>query len=209
MDVLEAIKKRRSKREFLKKEIPIEILTQILDSSTYAPAAGNIQNWRFILIDDEKKKSEIANAAVKQEWIADAPIVLVVCSDNINLERFYGDRGVKFYSIENCFLAIENMLLTAVAFGVDSCVIAAFDENALKRILKLPDEIEPLAIVPLGYSKEEPFKKSSLAIESITFFNEWGKLEKEKLKHIKHLPHIKKEKQLPKKTSKKRFWFFT
>ena len=95
----------------------------------------------------------------------------MVCSDNINLERFYGDRGVKFYSIENCFLAIENMLLTAVAFGVDSCVIAAFDENALKRILKLPDEIEPLAIVPLGYSKEEPFKKSSLAIESITFFN--------------------------------------
>ncbi len=204
MDVLEAIKKRRSKREFLKKEISIEVLTQILDSATYAPAAGNIQNWRFVIIDEQEKKEKIANAAVKQTWIADAPVVVVVCSDNVNLERFYGDRGVKFYSIENCFLAIENMLLAAVAFSIDSCIIAAFDERAIKRILKLPEEIEPLAIIPLGYSKEEPFKKTSLDVENITYFNEWGKLEKEKLKHIKHLPEIRKEKQ---QKLKKKFFF--
>jgi len=110
MDTFQAIKSRRSVRKFKSKKIPDEILYAIFEAGHAAPSAGNFCNWRFFIVEDEEQKESIANAAYKQEWIAKAPVVVIVCSVSDPLAREYGSDKGKVYAIQNVAAAIENIL---------------------------------------------------------------------------------------------------
>jgi len=154
MDIFEAIKKRRSVRSFKKQQIPDEIIEKILDSGKRAPSAGNVHPEIFILIREQEVKDKIANAALNQHFISDAPVVIVACADVEKSERSYGSRGRNLYCIQDTAAAIENMLLSATALGVGSCWVGAFNESKISEILKLPENVRPLAVIPLGYPGE-------------------------------------------------------
>ena len=77
MDILEAVRKRRSIRNFQKKEIPEELVDKLTESLVWAPSAGNLQSRKFYFIRDEAVKRKIAGAALNQGFIADAPLVIV------------------------------------------------------------------------------------------------------------------------------------
>lgn len=174
MDVIEAMKKRRSIRSFKKKKIPAKILAKILEVATYAPSSGNLQNWEFILIRDENAKKRIAEIAFGQSFIEEADVIIVACSNQNKMFR-YGERGEKLYAIQNVAAAIQNILLAAHFFGIGSCWIGAFDSKELKKFLELPENIMPHAIIPLGYPNEKPNIPKRIDWKEITFYEKYNK----------------------------------
>jgi len=179
MDVKEAVVNRRSVRSYQpNKPVPNEIISQILDAARYTPSSGNLQNWKTILVSDSDKKVELATAALRQKWITTAPVLMVVCNNSADVKRLYKDRGALLYSIQNIAAFVQNILLLAHSFGLATCWIGAFDPSAVKRVLRIPDDVEPEAIIALGYAAEEIDTPPRKAIDQITFFETWGKEEK-------------------------------
>ncbi|MFH0875553.1 MAG: nitroreductase family protein [archaeon] len=174
MDIFECIATRRSVRKFMKVGVPMELIGTILDAGRYAPSSGNVQNWRFVLVKDKGTISKIAEACMEQLWIATAPFVIVVCAETEKLGQFYGARGERLYSIQNCSAAIQNMLLAAHAVGLGSCWIGAFDENQIHRALNIPDDIRPQAILPIGYPDEIVPAPLHLTLENTCYFESYG-----------------------------------
>jgi nitroreductase len=155
MEVFEAILKRRSIRDFEKKEIPKEKIEKLKEALIWAPSAGNLQARKFYFVFNEETKKKLAKAALNQNFIAKAPLVIVGCCD---LEKisWYGERGKNLYTICDVSVAIENLILTATSEGLGTCWVGAFDEKEVSEILNLPKNERPIVIVPVGFPKEIP-----------------------------------------------------
>jgi nitroreductase len=155
MDVLEAIRKRRSVRDFLDREIPPAIVERLEEALIRAPSAGNLQSRRFYFVKDPAVKKRLVRAALGQRFIAQAPLVVVGCAD-ARISRRYGERGVFLYSIQDVSASIMTMMLAATAAGLGTVWVGAFDEEGVSGALDLPDHLRPVAIVPVGYPKRVP-----------------------------------------------------
>ncbi len=174
MSVFEAIATRRSIRKFTAQDVPMELLGVVIDAGRYAPSSGNIQNWRFILIKNPETKQKIAEICQQQLWIAEAPVLLVVCSETEKLKRFYGKRGEMLFSVQNTSAAIQNMLLTIHGLGMASCWIGAFDEDVLKRQLSIPDDVRVQAVLPIGFADEIVPAPTHYTMENVMYFEKYG-----------------------------------
>ncbi|MEM7818794.1 MAG: nitroreductase family protein [Candidatus Aenigmatarchaeota archaeon] len=174
MNVFEAIFGRRSVRSFKKEEIDDRLIGLMLYCATQAPSAGNTQDWVFIVVKNEEIKRKLAKAALDQDFIVEAPVVVVVCSDLKKISLRYEERGERLYSIQDVAAATQNMLLAAYALGLSSCWVGAFDEEEVKFILELPEHIRPLAIIPVGYSEEKPEAPPRIPFENLTYLDRFG-----------------------------------
>jgi nitroreductase len=154
MDVLEAIKGRRSIRAFKSKDVPKEIVEKLINAAIRAPSAGNIQPWEFIIVRKPEIKKALAEAALDQTFIEEAPVVIVVCANENRSSQRYGVRGKTLYCIQDTAAAIQNIHLVAYSLGLGTCWIGAFREEEAKEILKIPQGIRPVAIIPVGYPAE-------------------------------------------------------
>jgi len=175
MDTIDCIKSRRSIRKFLPNKIPESVLYEILDAANAAPCAGNLQCWRFLIIEHEAQKKVIAKAALEQDWIATAPVVILILSDNKALKEEYGERGEKCYDSQNAALATENLMLAAWNFGIGSTFVGAFTEAKLRKEFRIPDHIKIHAVIPLGYPAEMPSPLGKIEMHDLTHIEHWGK----------------------------------
>lgn len=155
MEVLKAIKERRSIRQFKQEPLSPPILDMLIDALRWAPSAGNLQSRMFYFIFKEDLKAQLARAALDQEFIAQAPLAVVACADHRIAWR-YGERGVRLYCLMDVAASVQNLLLTAQAQGLGSCWVGAFDEEKVKKLLALPLHLRPVAIVPIGFPAEDP-----------------------------------------------------
>jgi len=155
MSILGIIKNRRSVRKFQKKEIPEEIVEKLIEALIWAPSAGNLQSRKFNFVFNEKIKKDLVKAALGQDFISQAPLVVVGCTDDKIAFR-YGERGKDLYSICDVSASIQNMMLLATELGLGTVWIGAFDKKEVEKILNLPENLKPIAIVPIGYPAEEP-----------------------------------------------------
>ena len=156
MDVFETMEKRRSVRSFdTARDVPEELVEEILRCGCLAPSAGNVQPWRFIVVRDAEMKRALAAAALGQGFLAQAPVVIVVCADLASHSLSYGQRGVELYSIQDTAAAAQNMLLAATALGLGACWVGAFREDEAARALRLVNDLRPLALIPVGYASGE------------------------------------------------------
>lgn len=174
MDVVECIKTRRSVRKFLDVPVEWDKVGTIVDAARNAPNAGNLQNWKFIIVVKEDTRKGLAEACLQQFWMAKAPVHIIACAEPEKGKRFYGIRGERLYSVQNCAAAVENMLLTAHSLGLGACWIGAFDEEHVKRILGIPDNVRPQAVVPIGYPAEKVPAPMQFQLENIVFVENWG-----------------------------------
>ncbi|MBW3016736.1 nitroreductase family protein [Candidatus Woesearchaeota archaeon] len=175
MDVLELIKKRRSIRAYKNISVEKDKLAKVLEAAHYAPSAGNLQSWKFIVVKDSKKKSDIVEAALNQTWMSTAPVHIVVCASLDKIKRYYGVRGERLYAVQECAAAVENMLLAAEEQGLAACWVGAFDEVLLKRVLDIPDIARPQAIVTLGYADEIVPEPAKFKLRDVVYFERYGK----------------------------------
>ena len=155
MDILTAVKERRSIRDFQKKDIPEKIINKLIDALIWAPSAGNIQARKFYFIKDIPVKKKIAAAALNQNFIAEAPLVIVGCTDS-RISSTYRERGVFLYSIQDVACSIMSMMLVAHELGLGSTWVGAFYEEQISKILALPKNLRPVALVPVGYPSKVP-----------------------------------------------------
>ncbi|MBI2134761.1 nitroreductase family protein [Candidatus Woesearchaeota archaeon] len=208
MDVFEAIRTRRSIRKYKDKQVPWDNVVTILQAGKYAPSAGNLQNWKFIIVKNDAKRKAITKACLQQEWMEQAPVFIVVLAEPKKAERFYGIRGSRLYTLQACAAAIENMLLTAHSLGLGSCWVGAFDEHEIWAILGLPEEISVQGIVTIGYADEIPQAPPKFRIEHVMFFEKWwGRIESPK-SHLGYwsafnMKTVNEGKKLAKKIHKK------
>lgn len=168
MKVFEAIKKRRSIRKFADKKVTDKQIEKLLEAARWAPSAGNLQSWFFIVVKDKRTKEKIAQAAWAGRFLAKAPVIIVSCADLARSAGKYGKKGTSLYAIQDATIASQNICLMATEMGLASVWIGGFQEEAVKKILNLPFSLRPIAILPIGYPAETPKPPSRRSIKEIS-----------------------------------------
>ncbi|MGQ9628248.1 MAG: nitroreductase family protein [Anaerolineae bacterium] len=155
MDFWDVIEERRSVRHFASEEVPADTVERILEAGISAPSAGNCQPWHFIVVRRPEVKRLLAEAAYGQHFVAEAPVVIVVCAEPARSGARYGRRGTELYCLQDTAAAVENILLAAVASGLGACWVGAFDEGAAARAVNLSEGMRPVSIIPIGRPARE------------------------------------------------------
>jgi nitroreductase len=147
MDAIEALKTRRSVRNYTPDQVPRELVAQIVDCGRLAASAINIQPWEFVVVSDPVKRKEIALATDYGPFIADAPVcILVFCRDTK-------------YFLEDGSAATQNMLVAAWALGLGSCWVAGDKKPYAEAICKMagvPEGFKLISLIALGFPMEIP-----------------------------------------------------
>jgi len=146
MDVMEAIRTRRSIRSYAEQSIPDQTLREVLEAFRLAPSANNEQPWKLLVVRDRESKEWLARACHGQSFIAQADAVCVACGLP-NSSKIGGYITSVYVDVA---IALDHLTLAAQARGLGTCWIGAFDEPAIKKLLGIPKEVRVIAVTPLG-----------------------------------------------------------
>lgn len=201
LNLLNVFRSRRSVKEYSPKEISNEVLFRILEASRWAPSAHNAQPWRFIVIQDSATKRKLAKAMASRwnkdmskngvpkeqreslikasvERFENAPIIIIVCLTMEDMDEYPDDRRKKIeyvIAVQSVAAAIENMLLAAHGEGLGSCWFCAplFCQDVVRKILKIPQYVDPQALITLGYPADRPNPPPRKTLEEIVHQDHW------------------------------------
>ncbi|MBN1369745.1 MAG: nitroreductase family protein [Dehalococcoidaceae bacterium] len=166
MDVSMAIRKRRSIRSYQDREVDETALNQVLEAARLAPSANNRQEWKFVVVREKAMRQRLAEAANRQTFIAQAPVIIVACATESQSVMMCGQPR---YTVD-VSIAVAFMLIQAAGLGLGTCWIGAFDEATVKNILRIPENIRVVAMTPLGYPTGEYPSKPRKELSQITSF---------------------------------------
>lgn len=199
-DLSDTIKGRRSVRKYQAKAVPKEVIEEVLVAAGWAPSAHNAQPWRFIVLDDPAVKRELAEA-MAQAWVADmakedakideetrsarverfanAPVLILACVTTDEMNKFPDAKRQsceRDLAVASLGAALQNLLLTAHAAGLGACWFCApaFCKDTVRKTLEVPVDVEPQALVAMGYPAEEPTASSRKPFDDIIFENRWA-----------------------------------
>lgn len=156
MDFFKLIEERHSMRKYIEKPVEEEKLLKILEATNRAPSAGNLQAYEIYIVRDLEKRTALVTAASDQEFLAEAPVVLVFCANPARSEVKYSGRGRDLYSIQDASIACTYSQLAAKALGLDTVWVGAFNEEEVVRIVEIPTPLRPIIMLPIGYAGKEP-----------------------------------------------------
>ena len=165
LSLIDVILSRRSIRKYEDKEIPQEILSQVLEAGRQAPSAVNRQPIRFVVVTDSQAKNELSKSLFAKH-IKNAPMVIVGCADEKSL--LTGK-----WAVVDTTIALQNIVIAAWTFGIGSCWIGSFSEEKVKELLKIPDKWKVVALLTLGYPAEQPKAKNRKPFEELFSFNKF------------------------------------
>src|SRR3989344_117450 len=171
MEFDSVIEKRKSVHSFKSKKVDWRYIMEAVDSACQGPFSDNRNNLKFLIIEEPDKINKIAEFA-NQLWINEAPILVVVCSDDTNLENMHAERG-RVYSRQQAGSAINTFLLKLTDLGINSCWVGAFTDELIKQLLKIPAQIQIEALIPVGYESGNSKKKKKKDLEHALFWEEW------------------------------------
>jgi nitroreductase len=175
LDFDEVVRKRKMIRQYdRQRQIPDQIIMKLIKNAHRAPSAGHTQVQEFIIVKNPTIKKKLRKAAVNQECVEQAPVLIVVCSDTSRSETRYGSRGSQFYSVIDGAFASMIILLTAVNEEIGACFVGAFDDNKVSEILDLPKNVKPIGIICIGYPDEKPEKLERIDINSLVHYEKYG-----------------------------------
>jgi nitroreductase len=164
MDVIETIRVRRSIRKYKSETIPDDKLTLILEAARLAPSASNRQPWRFVVVEAQDRKEALVAVANNQMFLKDAAVIVVAVGDAEVSARWYE---------RDTMIALEHMVLAAASLGYGTCWIGAFNEEAVKKLLRIPEKVKVVALLPIGVPAEKPAARSRKELSEIFFKEEW------------------------------------
>lgn len=202
MDVTLLVKSRRSVRRFKPAKVSREIVNAVLDLARWSPSAHNAQPWRIVVVDDDEAKERLASEMGKawlsdmrkddipkekaenivkvESWerIAKSPVVVIVCLTMDDMHKYPDKRRRKaeyVMAVQSVAAYIQTMLLLAHSMGLGTCWICAplFCQNAVRKVLGLPKNVEPQAMIVMGYADETPKPPPRRALNEICTFNRW------------------------------------
>jgi len=189
MEVLEAIKTRRSIRRYKTTPVNDETVDLILDAARWAPSWANRQCWRFIVVRDDNIKAELANTLIKVQGgdtavdnpsiraIRSAPVVIVACAELGKSGYEFGkpatDKGDYWYMFDVA-LAMQSLALAAHSLGLGTVHVGAIDAKKAASILKVPEGFCVVEMTPLGYPDNEPSARPRKELSEIVFHDTYG-----------------------------------
>jgi nitroreductase len=167
MEFFETIKARQSVRAFQSKDVEPDNLNAVLSAANQSPSAGNLQAYQILLIREKNLMLKLAKATYNQDFITQAPVVLVFCADAERSGAKYGVAGEKLFCVQDATIATAYAQLAATALGLATCWIGAFDEQKVSRLLGVKPGLRPVAILPVGWPAETPERTSRKALEEL------------------------------------------
>jgi nitroreductase len=171
MDIYEAVRERTSIRAYKPDPIEEDKLERILDAARLAPSGKNGQPWTFIVVKDEEIRRKLVPACKNQEFVGQAPVVVVACG---NEERAYKKMGGYWNSMPlDIGIAIEHLMLAAVSEGLGTCWIGAFFEEQVREILGVPEGVKIVALTPIGYPAGEKTPRPRKSLDEIIMHDRW------------------------------------
>lgn len=166
MEVMEAIRARRSIRQYQNRPVAEEVLHEILEAARLAPSARNRQDWRFVVVNDQAQIQRVA-AAAGQAFLATAPVIIAgVALEPEGVMRC----GVPRYAVDLA-IAMTNITLAATALGLGTCWIGSFDQKEVKKILQIPEAYKVVELMPLGYPAEQPAARPRKPLAEVVSYN--------------------------------------
>lgn len=168
MDVMEAIKTRRSVRKYCDTPVEEEKIQQILEAGRLSPSAANGQNWHFIVVRDKEKLQKLMDAADGQPFVGQAPAAIVVCATR----RRVMDCGQPTDTVD-CSIAMSYMILEAHELGLGTCWLGHFFADRVKKALRIPEDVTVVAFTPLGYPSETPAARPRKEMKEIASFEKF------------------------------------
>jgi len=214
VDIVEAIRERRTIRRFSARPIENGLIDEILEAGRRAPSASNTQPWRFVVVRDETRKAALAQAAQGQKSVSTAPVVIVICGDpsavkpaawmkrwaefreagmeeelattgvveavrltaparQKEFERLGKERVVAVSLASNVAIAVSFMTLRAHELGLGSCWIGAFSRNKAREIAKVPDSVEVMWLLAVGYPDITPVERPRKPLAELVRYEMW------------------------------------
>ena len=140
-----------------------------MEAARLAPSAHNAQEWKFIVVKDTQKKKKLAEAALNQDFIAEAPVVIAAVSLNPEAQS---TSDVPAYAVDLA-IAVDHMTLQAVEENLGSCWIGAFDQEKVREILEIPENYKVVILLPLGFPADRAGPKIRKTIEEIVSFEKF------------------------------------
>ena len=156
--------------------MPRAELFYLLEAAQWAPSANNIQPWRFVVVSEADKKEKIARYCLRQDWMKNAPVFIVVCSLTSYVERQFPKIG-NLLAKQSVAAAIENILLAAEDRKLAACWSAVSREGQIRDVLEIPNNVEVHGVIALGYPIKRESQTQRLPLADIIFFEGWGGLE--------------------------------
>jgi len=161
MEVEEAIKTRRSIRKYLAKEVPDDLINELVDAARLAPSSHNAQPWKFFIVKTAEIKEKLkANKVFKQPFIYEAPAIIVCCADpDLSVKPFdavFSDQDMQGKAGRDLAFACQNLVLRATELGLGTCYIGMLDRTKIKKVLDIPQNYVLPFVIITGYPDENP-----------------------------------------------------
>ncbi|MCL2642360.1 MAG: nitroreductase family protein [Candidatus Bathyarchaeota archaeon] len=199
--IKDQLKQRRSIRKYTIQPVPDRLILEALEAASWAPSAHNAQPWRFILVSDIEVKQSLAKT-MAEAWIKDqtkdsvrvkqgeedfsvrrfstAPVVIVACLSFEDVKQYVDDKRrllERDLAVQSLGASVQNLLLSASGNGLGACWFSApmFCKDVVRQVLGVPENVEPQAIILMGYSNEKPIVKQRKTFEEFCFQNRWNK----------------------------------
>jgi nitroreductase len=155
-DFFQTVRHRHSVRRYQDREVEPEKLHAILEMASAAPSAGDLQAYHIVVVQSLERRVALREAAHGQGFVAEAPLCLVFCADPEKSARQYGGRGRSLYALQDATIAATYAQLAIVAAGLGSTWVGSFDDGKVRAALQLPPDLQPVALLSLGYPAELP-----------------------------------------------------
>jgi len=163
-DLIEA---RHSVRAYLDRPVDPQTLRRILAAADLAPSAGDLQAYRIVVVESRETKNALALAALGQDFVASAPVVLVFFADPGRSRAKYGERGASLFCIQDATIAAAYAQLAATELGLACCWVGAFREKPVAQALAAPAGVRPVAMIPIGHPAEAPTRPPRRTLENL------------------------------------------
>ncbi|MFC2020245.1 nitroreductase family protein [Chloroflexota bacterium] len=167
MEFLELVKKRYSVRAYENKPVEDEKLQQMLEAARLAPTGSNQQLFQLIVIHTAGRKEEL-RPIYDKDWFVQAPVIICACATTIQGQPYREGR-----SHRNVGIVMDHLILAATSLGLGTCWIGAFDPAAARKILRIPEEVQPIIFATIGYSSDEPRPKVRKPIDELVRYEHW------------------------------------
>jgi nitroreductase len=169
VDLFEVIESRYSVRAYASRPVEPDKLERVLRAAQLAPTAANYQPFRVIVLRTAGREAELRQV-YHREWFVQAPLVIAICT--VPSEAWVRRDG-KNYGDVDATIAMDHLILAAAAQGLGTCWVAAFDPQAARRVLCVPDGVEPLAFTPLGYPADQPSVKARKGLDTLVRYERY------------------------------------
>ena len=171
MELSEALEKRRSIRSFSSRPVSEDQLLALAQAGRLAPSASNLQSWQFFFLTDPElvKKVDLFSPGLSGH----PPVILVICSD-MGYAKVHGSPNSERYGcIMDAAMAAENIMLKALDLGLGSCAVKSYNDAAVRKLLKLPEDYRIEILISLGYPEGEVRLRRLRPMEELLHFNAW------------------------------------